>query len=173
MKKLLLVLVVWLVAGCAPKLDAMYRAHESGLKQASKVYMIRNSASLYTLYPTVDDKTVAGLSNGEYVAFQLPSGRHEFRNMIPHDGQTNTFALVLFGGQWAYWAKANMTIHTLKNQEYYFLLESIAGGNPRIELLDAAKGRALVKKSTYIPTGTISGSDVTDVEVLEMPLVAD
>ena len=83
MKKQLLLWMslLLLTTGCAPKMGKIHTMNESKSLATGEVSIIRNynyGGSGVRLYPTVNNKKIAGLYTNDYIHFYLKEGTYKF-----------------------------------------------------------------------------------------------
>ena len=148
MKKQLLLWIslLLLTTGCAPKIGKIHAMNESKSLNTGEVSIIRNynyAGSAVRLYPTVNNKKIAGLYTKDYVHFFLKEGTYKFGLMFPD----------VISGKWI---KANFIDKQIKsNSQYYFLLSPTLF-SMEIEEIEKEDAIKRISSSTLVKTGVLS-----------------
>ncbi len=132
--------------GCAPKMGKIYAIQEKKSEATAEISIIRNynfGGSGIRLYPTVNNRKVAGLYTKDYVRFYVEEGKYIFGLSYPD---------VIFGK----WVKEKEIKKYIKaNNQYYFLLSPSLFGM-EIEEINKTDGEKRISSSTLIETGKLS-----------------
>ena len=147
MIKIILYLFVFLfIYGCTPKMDKVYAIQTQTSKRTAEISIIRNynfSGSAIRIYPTVNDRKVAGLYTKDYIRFYVEEGKYIFGLTYPN---------VILGK----WVKEKGIKKFVKaNHQYYFLISPTLVGM-EIEEINKTDGEKRISSSTYIETGKLS-----------------
>jgi len=132
--------------GCAPKMDKIYPTKTKKSKTTAEISIIRNysfSGSAIRIYPTVNDRKVAGLYTKNYIRFYVKEGNYIFGLTYPN---------VILGK----WVKEKGIKKLVKaNHQYYFLISPTLFGM-EIEEINKTDGGKRISSSIYIETGKLS-----------------
>jgi len=154
MKKITLLILVLIVAdGCAPKRGEIYSMQETPSKTTAKITVMRNSnifGSAIRYYPTVDGKKVAGLYTKEHVVFYLPENTYRIGIKFPLVGSNA-------------WKEDELTKKIEASRQYYFLLSPTFGG---VEIEEVNKKQAQKQLVGSVPIKTGHASSNTDAATI-------
>ena len=137
-----------LLTGCAPKMGKIQAMGEPKSSTTAEISIVRNynfTGAGIRLYPTINDKKIAGLYTKSYVHFNLKEGSTTFGLMYPD---------VVFGK----WKKGNNIEKYIEaKKQYYFLVSPIILGGFEIEEIEKNDAEERISSSILIATGTYSG----------------
>jgi len=157
MKKIIMCIsALFFLVGCAPKMDKLYTIEENKSNKSAEISIIRNynfGGSAIRLYPTVNNRKIAGLYTKNYIRFYLREGKYVFGLSYPN---------VVFGK----WVKEQaIKKYVRANNQYYFLLSPSLFGM-EIEEIDKPEGEKRIFSSTFIKTGKLSNEPDAVVKLI-------
>ena len=158
---MLLLLLILVISGCAPKMGKIYAMNEKESQSTAKIFIMRNSnpmGSGVRLYPTVNEQKVVGLYSNNYTHFNLKEGKYTFGLLFPD---------VVFGR----WIKENNILKEIKaKKKYYFLLSPTFLGGMEIEEIEKLEAEERISSDVFIKTGKLSKEPNNVVKYVVEPL---
>ena len=157
-KTLLGLSIVLVLTGCAPKMGKIHTMMEPESNNTAEIFIIRNYnyiGSAIRLYPTVNDRKIAGLYTQNYIHFYLKEGSYTFS--VKHTD-------VLLGR----WIQGNIIKKIIDaNKQYYFLLSPNIIMGMEIEEINDKNAEERLESSIHIQTGNLSHKPDKIVKVIQ------